>query len=310
MSVDALRERYLPALRELLPARARGEGRALPGHARARRHVPRGARRRRAAPRRPHRRARARAGRQRGPTPAGRRRSRARCSAATPRRARRCGARARPRRRSAIAQSTGGGADGCAVSAVLIAAPLRLEAALIRSAARGGARAQDGDGPARALAAAAGALARAPGEALLVLGFCGGLDAESMPGEVIVAEEVYAARDEGHDVPPVACADAAGLVATLRAARAERAQRRRSCVSPVASASAARSCARRRARGRHGVGRGLPPGAAGGRSGSCASCSTAPATSCCVRRPRRSALRAARVLRRVAGALHDWAPGD
>ena len=50
MSVDELRERYLPALAELLPARARGAGRALPGDARARRDVPRRARQRGAAP--------------------------------------------------------------------------------------------------------------------------------------------------------------------------------------------------------------------------------------------------------------------
>ena len=45
--------------------------------------------------------------------------------------------------------------------------------------------------------------------ALLVLGFCGGLDDSSVPGEVIVAEEVYAAPDEGHPEASV----------TLRAAR-------------------------------------------------------------------------------------------
>ena len=53
MSVDGLRERYLPALRELFP-RARDAARALPGDARARRHVSRRARGRQAASRSAH----------------------------------------------------------------------------------------------------------------------------------------------------------------------------------------------------------------------------------------------------------------
>ena len=40
---------------------------------------------------------------------------------------------------------------------------------------------------------------------MLVLGFCGGLDASSVPGEVIVAEQVYAAVDEGHVDERVSC---------------------------------------------------------------------------------------------------------
>ena len=44
-----------------------------------------------------------------------------------------------------------------------------------------------------------GRSSREPGDALLVLGFCGGLDAQARPGEVIVADEVLAAADEGHE---------------------------------------------------------------------------------------------------------------
>jgi 4-hydroxy-3-methylbut-2-enyl diphosphate reductase len=101
------------------------------------------------------------------------------------------------------------------MSDLLIAAPLRVEAALISSAARGARVHKTGVGPARA-GSTARELAQAPGGALLVLGFCGGLDAESVPGEVIVAESVSAAGDEGHAPERVACADTEGLVDRLR----------------------------------------------------------------------------------------------
>jgi 4-hydroxy-3-methylbut-2-en-1-yl diphosphate reductase len=90
------------------------------------------------------------------------------------------------------------------VSDLLVAAPLRVEAMLISSAARSALVRKTGMGPDRAKAAA-GELARHAGGAMLVLGFCGGLDASSVPGEVIVAEEVYAAADEGHDEARVRC---------------------------------------------------------------------------------------------------------
>src|SRR5207248_2570744 len=64
------------------------------------------------------------------------------------------------------------------VSGVVIAAPLRLEAALVASAARGAAVTKTGMGPERAIAAAGGLARQVPG-ALLVLGFCGGLDSSS-----------------------------------------------------------------------------------------------------------------------------------
>ena len=87
---------------------------------------------------------------------------------------------------------------------VLVAAPLRVEAALISSAARGALVQKTGMGPEKARAAAGGLTAQTAG-AMLVLGFCGGLDEVSVPGEVIVAEEVYAAPDEGHPEQPVSC---------------------------------------------------------------------------------------------------------
>ncbi len=59
-------------------------------------------------------------------------------------------------------------------------------------------------GPNRARAAARGMSLQTAGS-LLVIGFCGGLGADSVPGEVIVADEVYAASDEGHAEGAVSC---------------------------------------------------------------------------------------------------------
>jgi 4-hydroxy-3-methylbut-2-enyl diphosphate reductase len=69
-------------------------------------------------------------------------------------------------------------------------------------------------GPRRSRHAAA-KLATEAGDGLVVLGFCGGLDAQSVPGEVIVAEEVRAAADEGEATGPIVCADAHELAASL-----------------------------------------------------------------------------------------------
>jgi 4-hydroxy-3-methylbut-2-enyl diphosphate reductase len=100
------------------------------------------------------------------------------------------------------------------MSGLLIAAPLRVEVALISSAARGARVRKTGMGPHRSLAAAA-QLRAEPGHALIVLGFCGGLDAQSRPGEVIVAEEVLSAADEGHDVLQAPCHGAERLAGAL-----------------------------------------------------------------------------------------------
>lgn len=100
---------------------------------------------------------------------------------------------------------------------VVVAAPMMIEQALIRSAATDGARVlKTGMGP-RHSKRAAEQLAREPGEGLLVLGFCGGLDERSVPGEVVVAEQVLAAADERERTGPIACADAPELAAALAA---------------------------------------------------------------------------------------------
>jgi len=97
---------------------------------------------------------------------------------------------------------------------VLVAAPLALEQALIRSGARGARVRKTGMGPERSLAAAE-RLRAEPGHGLIVLGFCGGLDRQSRPGEVIVAEEVLATADEGHDPVRVDCHGAERLAWAL-----------------------------------------------------------------------------------------------
>jgi len=103
------------------------------------------------------------------------------------------------------------------VRPILVAAPLALEEALIRSGARGAHVRKTGMGPDKSLAAAQ-RLRREPGEGLLVLGFCGGLDADSRPGEVIVAEEVLATADEGHDPVRASCDGVSQLTVALLAA--------------------------------------------------------------------------------------------
>ena len=91
------------------------------------------------------------------------------------------------------------------MSELLVAAPLRIEAALIASATPRALVRKTGMGPERAEGRRRRAGWPAPASAMLVLGFCGGLDATSVPAEVIVAEEVYAAGDEGHAEERVRC---------------------------------------------------------------------------------------------------------
>jgi 4-hydroxy-3-methylbut-2-enyl diphosphate reductase len=103
------------------------------------------------------------------------------------------------------------------VGHVLVAAPLGLEHALIRSGARGARVRRTGMGPEKSLAAASW-LREEPGHGLMVLGFCGGLDTQSRPGEVIVAGEVMASDDEGHAFVRADCHGSEGLASALAAA--------------------------------------------------------------------------------------------
>jgi 4-hydroxy-3-methylbut-2-enyl diphosphate reductase len=189
---------------------------------------------------------------------------------------------------------------------LLIAAPLRVEAALISSAARDAAVRKTGMGPERAKSAAS-RLAAETGRALLVLGFCGGLDAESVPGEVIVVEELYAAADEEHaQTERIPCPDAPVLLTKLAGRGMKVRAGKLVCVSKIA------------------VGERRSQLLAGGAIAvDMESLWLAPAATrrpfAVVRvvldspshellRPQAAlgAVRAARVLRRVAAVLHDW----
>ena len=101
------------------------------------------------------------------------------------------------------------------MSELILAAPLRLEAALIASAVRGAPVHKTGMGPARARAAAGelGGQRRASGARRSAS--AAGSTSPRCPGEVIVAEEVYAAPDENHREQPVRCDLAGRLVGRL-----------------------------------------------------------------------------------------------
>jgi 4-hydroxy-3-methylbut-2-enyl diphosphate reductase len=103
-----------------------------------------------------------------------------------------------------------------AAERLLFAAPMRLEARLVAGAARGAHVHRTGMGPRRA-AQAALELAGLAGDALVVIGFCGALAGHLQPGEVVVADRVYAAADEDHGQDSVACAGATELADALAA---------------------------------------------------------------------------------------------
>jgi 4-hydroxy-3-methylbut-2-enyl diphosphate reductase len=88
-----------------------------------------------------------------------------------------------------------------------------VEAALIRGRVRPARVHTTGMGKERSRASA-GALGAQPGEGLLVLGFCGGLDEHSRPGDVVVAEEVWAG-DEPDGGERIRCEAAAQLASAV-----------------------------------------------------------------------------------------------
>jgi 4-hydroxy-3-methylbut-2-en-1-yl diphosphate reductase len=194
------------------------------------------------------------------------------------------------------------------MSDVLIAAPLRLEELLIRSAARRARVHRTGMGPVRSQQAAR-ALLSVPADALLVLGFCGGLDEGSRPGEVVVAEEVLTATDEGHSPQEVACADAERLAAALSTSGLRVRRGRVVCVSRLALGE-------RRSELHDGGAIAvdmesvwLSAGAAGRPFGVVRVVLDSPTHELLRVGAAAGAVRAARALRNVAAALHEWAPG-
>jgi 4-hydroxy-3-methylbut-2-en-1-yl diphosphate reductase len=196
------------------------------------------------------------------------------------------------------------------VSDLIVAAPLRVEAMLISSAARGARVRKTGMGPARAKAAS-GKLARhGGGGAMLVLGFCGGLDESSIPGEVIVAEEVYAARDEGHEERRVRCGMTGELLERLTGRGLKVRQGNVVCVSRLALGERR---AQLHAGGAIAVDMEsvwLAPGAGERPFAVVRVVLDSPSHELMRVGAIGGALRAAWALRRVAGALHDLAPGD
>ncbi len=193
------------------------------------------------------------------------------------------------------------------MSELVIAAPLRVEAALIASAGRGVAVRKTGMGPARAKTAAGG-LAQEPAGALLVLGFCGGLDEDAVPGEVIVAQEVYAATDEGHPAEHVRC-DCSNELLSRVAGRGLKVR----CGSIVCVSRLALGDRRAQllAGGAIAVDMEsvwLAAGAGGRPFGVVRVVLDSPEHELLRLGAVPGAVRAARALRRVTGALHDWVP--
>jgi 4-hydroxy-3-methylbut-2-en-1-yl diphosphate reductase len=92
---------------------------------------------------------------------------------------------------------------------LLVLAPLRIEALAARRA--GATVVRTGIGPERARAAALTA-ARAPARAVAVLGFCGALDPDLEPGDLVVAEELRGANG------PFPCDGAAAVATALETA--------------------------------------------------------------------------------------------
>jgi 4-hydroxy-3-methylbut-2-enyl diphosphate reductase len=195
------------------------------------------------------------------------------------------------------------------VSELILAAPLRLEAALIASAVRGAPVHKTGMGPARARAAA-GELGGRDARAVLVLGFCGGLDESSVPGEVIVADEVYAAPDENHREPPVRCDLAGRLVGRLTGLGLKVRLGSVVCVSKLALGERR---AELHAGGAIAVDMEsvwLASGAGERPFGVVRVVLDSPSHELLRPQAVGGALRAARSLRRVAAALHDFGPDD
>jgi 4-hydroxy-3-methylbut-2-en-1-yl diphosphate reductase len=203
---------------------------------------------------------------------------------------------------------------------LLVAAPMRIEAALISSASTlkstpaAGAQAgrwllvrKTGMGPGRSKAAV-GALSGAHASAMLVLGFCGGLDASSVPGEVIVAEQVYSAGDEGHPEERVSCDLAGQLIQRLTGRGLKVRAGNVVCVSRLALGERR---AQLHAGGAIAVDMEsvwLAAGASGRPFGVVRVVLDSPEHELMRVQALVGALRAARALRRVAGALHEWAP--
>jgi 4-hydroxy-3-methylbut-2-enyl diphosphate reductase len=189
------------------------------------------------------------------------------------------------------------------VSRLVIAAPLRLEAAMIRSGVQGAVVHRTGMGPRRARGAAPALLQR-PGTALVVMGFGGGLDEHSDVGDVVVAEAVLGPEGER-----IECAGAEILTRALerRGLRVRRGQ-----IASVARLAMGDTRVRLREAGSIAVDMEsvwLAPGAGERPFAVVRVISDTPARE--LTRPLATVAgvaRASAALRRAAGVLHEWAP--
>jgi 4-hydroxy-3-methylbut-2-enyl diphosphate reductase len=193
------------------------------------------------------------------------------------------------------------------MSGLLVAAPMRIEAALISSAARGARVRKTGMGPARSKVAAE-ALAGEQADALLVLGFCGGLDDGSVPGEVIVADELYAAGDEGHLEEPVLCARAGELLTMLAGRGMKLRPGRIACVSRLALGERRRELHAQGAIAVDMESVWLAAGAGARPFGVVRVVLDSPSHELLRPQAAAGAVRAARALRNVASSLDEWSP--
>jgi 4-hydroxy-3-methylbut-2-enyl diphosphate reductase len=193
------------------------------------------------------------------------------------------------------------------VSGLLVAAPMRIEAALISSAARSARVRKTGMGPARSKVAAE-ALAREQADALLVLGFCGGLDEGSVPGEVIVADELYAASDEGHLEEPVRCARTGELLTMLAGRGMKVRPGRIACVSRLALGDRRRELHAQGAVAVDMESVWLAAGAGARPFGVVRVVLDSPSHELLRPQAAAGAVRAARALRHVARSLGEWSP--
>jgi 4-hydroxy-3-methylbut-2-enyl diphosphate reductase len=190
------------------------------------------------------------------------------------------------------------------VSRLLIVAPLRLEAWAI-SAGRPPARIQrTGMGPRRARAAVP-ALLEDPATALLVMGLGGGLAAESRVGEVVIADCVY--EPNGQSIP---CQGAEQLARAL--ARTGLPVRRGPVVSvPKIAVGETRTALSQAGALAVDMESAWLAAAARGRPFAVARVlSDTPTQELLHPRGAAGIARACAALRRMAIALHEWAPGE
>jgi 4-hydroxy-3-methylbut-2-enyl diphosphate reductase len=197
---------------------------------------------------------------------------------------------------------------------LLIAAPMMVEALLVRFGVPGARVYKTGMGPRRARAAAA-ALASEPGTRLLVVGFCGGLEDRSEPGEVIVADEVHGdprvgPSDEGQDRDRRRCAGSAELAALL-SGRGLRIRRGAVvCVSRLVLGEQRRRLLEGGSIAVDMESLWLAPGAGSRPFDVVRVVLDSPSHELLRPAAALGALRAGRALRSVASALREWAPGE